>query len=108
MHYFLYDASTDREIESAHPVDGSLDVIVEEFHTVSQEDGSFFGVIDATGKVLQFYWDDEGIVHIDIPLPQKHGSMTKPTIAEDCLRMLELAYTGGDPSTWDDLKFIPW
>lgn len=48
-------------------------------------DGNFLGLVDESGKTLQFMTNQDGSIHIDIPAVEERGSYTRTATLNSCL-----------------------
>jgi hypothetical protein len=70
--------------------------------------GSFVGLRDSQGEMVQFMVDEDGSICLDFPSPRERGSYLKSTTLEVCKTIVEEAdgnLTRGDTA---GLEFDPW
>jgi hypothetical protein len=108
MRYFYCDTRTGSHIESSAAVNGSHADILLAWQSLSQSRGSFFGIFCESGQVLQFRWDSDRDVIIDIPTPEMHGSFTKLSSFQECTCCLMDCLSGSDPRFIPGLDFFQW
>jgi len=75
-------------------IDISTDVLTEEeiinnFYELYDEQGSFWGIEDNAGKVLQFYWLYDETWLVDIPVPPDFINYQKKADYEECVLIIK-------------------
>lgn len=83
-------------------------------------EGNFFGLIDAKGRTIQFYFTDGipdyiedarhlTIVLLDIPVQEKGGSYSKQVSIGEVHELIALAFSvGADHLSFPGLSFSSW
>jgi hypothetical protein len=102
MKIFFYDADTEAQRDE---YEGDLDEAINEFYELSDVKGSFFGLVNETGKVVQFAWMDDDKWTIDIPLPEQGGSLSRYGDYELCQQVIIDYFNGISPELLAGLKF---
>lgn len=108
MRCFFFDALLGTSIASSDAIEVNCPEALHHLNALSHEPGSFFGVVRSTSPVVQFFWDEADQVSIDIPLPDKGGSMTKPSNLEECQQIVSRMFSGADPTKLAGLNFVSW
>ena len=108
MKYFYYDSEIQNGIESSVAIEGNVGDILATWESLSRKSGSFLGVRCPTGIAVQFMWDDPHSVVMDIPLPERRGSLAKPSTFEEVRDVIAHVCSGSDPTTVQGLKFVAW
>jgi hypothetical protein len=108
MKCFLFDALLGRSIESADAVEMDCSEAMSEWDSLSNVPGSFFGLSCPSYPTIQFMWEESDHVTIDLPLPEKGGSLTKQSGYDECRKIIEGIYDGDNPMTIAGLHFVPW
>lgn len=102
------------------PVDVHLAQAQDIWADTSGVEGNFFGLIDAAGRTIQFYFTDGipdhvedashlEIVLLDLPVPEKGGSYSKQVSVGDVHELIALAFSvGADPLAYSGLRFSSW
>ncbi len=92
MKLFYYDELNNEE---ANDKEATIEIALDDFYKLSDNEKSFFGIINKKGEVIQFTWEDEDTWLIDIPYDvenkkslQKHGNY------EECVRIIKLIFQG--------------
>lgn len=108
MKFFCHNPTTDLCIDSRQPIEGDCDLIVSVWDQMIGDDQTFFGVENPEGQILQFHWETNGGVSIDIPQAHLRGSRSKTASQAECRAFLEhFVQTGELPSTYG-FAFNPW
>jgi hypothetical protein len=96
MKYFFYDVTDDEydddESNDGFEDDGTIDEILQSFYDLSEEDGSFLGLENEQGQVLQFMWNSNDDWIVDIPEMEKEGSWQKHADYDECVMFIEDFY----------------
>ncbi|MFN3149322.1 hypothetical protein [Bremerella sp.] len=107
MKYFYFDSITQEGVESNSTLEGQEADILNQWQTLSQEPGSFLGIYRASGQILQFMWE-ENYLQLDIPDPDRGGSMQKPVTKDEATDLLVQAIRGAELSDIPGLEFFKW
>jgi hypothetical protein len=108
MKCFLFDAALGRNISSTEPIEMNCDQVLSEWDGLSRASGTFLGIVNLPGQVLQFMWEESEMVLIDVPLLEKGGSLTKESSFEECRELITRIYKGENPLSLSDLRFVSW
>lgn len=108
MEYFFHDEKSQRGVESFEPFDGMAEDILPVWDALSRQKGSFLGVRNPEGMVLQCMWLDKATVILDVPQPRRRGSLSKTSTFQECREQLAFVLGGGDPTKIDGLVFEQW
>lgn len=110
MRCFYYDVASEASVPSSDPVELDAAEAVAQWEHLSDEPGTFFGVYTPSGLVVQFLWEDDEQVQIDIPLVDRRGSLQKLIPYEGTLPLLRslFAEPPANPADDPDLKFTAW
>jgi hypothetical protein len=96
MKYFFYDATDDEydddESNDGFKSNGTIDEILQSFYDLSEEAGSFLGLENEQGLVLQFMRNSDDKWLIDIPEAEKEGSWQKYADYDECVSLIEDFY----------------
>jgi len=107
MKYFYCDITDpdydDDESDDVFSADGTLDEILQDFFDLSEEDGSFLGLENEQGQVIQFMWEGDNNWLVDIPVMEKEGSFQKHADYDGCVDFIEQFFNG---IAVDTSKFI--
>lgn len=83
--YFIYEKSSQREIDIKDAVAVSLERAADLLFCLKPEQGNFIGFVTAYGQVMQFMSLGQADQYlIDIPIPDKGGSFQKIANFEEC------------------------
>jgi hypothetical protein len=108
MKYFYYDVTDydydDEDESNEFEDDGTLDEILQSFYDLSEEDGSFLGLENEQGKIIQFMWNDNNNWLVDIPKIEKEGSLQKHADYDECVALIKKFY-GEDIIDISDFTF---
>lgn len=105
---FLFDSGLGRNITPSDAVEMSCAEILAEWDSLSCEPGSFLGLCCQDWPVLQFMWEEDGQVIIDVPLPKMGGSLTKKSEAEEPRTIIVDVFSGKNPQAIPGLRFVSW
>lgn len=105
MKYFYHDTKENNEPED-RPCD--FNRAIEVFYHLSDTKGSFFGLKNDTGQVVQFAWESDDVWQVDIPDTQKNGSYTGLWNYEQCVSYMSDFFLEKNITKIKDLKFETW
>jgi hypothetical protein len=108
MKYFYFDSETQNRVESPAAIEGRVGDIQATWESLSRQRGSFLGVRLPSGVAVQFMWDDADSVVIDVPVPERRGSLTKSSSFEECKDAISHVCSGGDPVAISGLAIVAW
>lgn len=108
MKCYLNDAALGFSIPSSEPVEMECAEVLDEWDNLSRARSSFLGLAPPGFPAIQFYWDDDSSVCVDIPFPEQAGSLTKQATFEECAAIIEAILRGEDPREVPGLQFAPW
>ena len=108
LNYYFCDYQNEEDVSGETPRSGDLRKVLAAFGRMSDSDGNFFGVVAGT-KTIQFIVADDGLWEVDVPMPERAGSLTGLRLEQrDCSRLIALVANGGEPSEIEGLSFVPW
>lgn len=81
---FVSDPKRNYDILSNNPMNLTKKMALEEFDNISGCAKCFIGFIDDHSGTIQFYWEADGSVTIDVPIPEQKGSLMKSSTAKEC------------------------
>jgi len=67
----------------------SAEEIIKNFYELYDEQGSFWGIEDDDGTILQFYWLQDDIWLVDIPVPPTFINYQKKADYEECTLIIK-------------------
>ena len=102
MKIFFFDADNGARRDD---YECDLDEAINAFYELSDVKGSFLGLVNESGKVVQFAWLDDDKWVIDIPLPERGGSLSKLGDYEMCQQIIIDYFNGISPESLDGLEF---
>lgn len=108
LQMFLYDEEREREIPAADPLVVSIEQALDEFDRLSDTADNYIGFVRGDGEVLQFAWNDEGTLDIDIPVPFRDGSFNLRGPFEECRALIEPFAQGLPRKQIVGLRFDRW
>ncbi len=85
--------------------EANLDEAINEFYELSDSIGSFFGLVNNSGKIVQFAWMDDDKWTINIPLPERGGALHKFGDYETCQQVIIDYFNDISPEILEDLEF---
>lgn len=88
MKYFYYNGETGKSINDAEII--SLTKSLDDFYTLSEEEGSFLGIQDDEENIIQFMYDDVWI--IDIPIKGTRSTLSKEDDFNECTNIINSFY----------------
>ncbi|UUO06865.1 hypothetical protein M4951_00795 [Blastopirellula sp. J2-11] len=108
MKYFYFDEGKQKGIDGGSPKEATLPEVLTAWEAMSGEPLSFLGIVSEAGVTVQFLWEEDESMVIDIPVPDKSGSWTKSCDAAECQQVIAGFYAGADPTQIDGLTFEEW
>ena len=106
------------------PTDEKGEVTLEQAQAIWSDDlrgaGSFLGLIDSAGNIVQFHQDHpipDGVddashlqlVSLDFPQPGRRGSYARTVSFDEVAGLLAAAFQfGADPTRFEGLEFVEW
>jgi hypothetical protein len=108
LHYYFSDYDAEEHVDPSAPRSGDLRKVLAVFATMSEVEGNTFGVETTTG-VIQFVAGDDYLWEVDVPLPERGGSLNGLRLEQgSCARLVVFFAEGGQPSAIEGLKFTKW
>lgn len=109
MKLFFSDYTADRHVSADEALDVAFTKVLEEFESLTDEDGCFLGIMDDKEQVLQFIYNNDGTLSIDIPVPEKEGSFHRGSASfEECREILIASKHGVRIEAISGLAFQHW
>lgn len=109
MKLFFSDYTANRHVSADEPLDVDLAGVLKEFDSLTDEDGCFLGIVDDKEQVLQFIYNSDGSLSIDIPVAEKKGSFHRDSASfEECRKILIAAQGGVRVDAIPGLAFQHW
>ncbi|TWT38612.1 hypothetical protein [Blastopirellula retiformator] len=108
MKYFYFDEGKEKGIDGSTSQAATLDEVLAAWDAISGAAHSFLGVVNDAGVTLQFMWEEDGSMVIDVPVPERKGSWTKTTDVAECKEAIAAFYDGVDPTQLPGLTFETW
>ncbi|PQO44001.1 hypothetical protein [Blastopirellula marina] len=108
MKYFYFDEGKKKGIDGSTPQPATEAEVLAAWDAMSGQPLSFLGIVNEAGVTLQFMWEEDGSMVVDVPVPERSGSWTKTSDEADCKRIIADFYAGSDPTQIDDLTFEEW
>jgi hypothetical protein len=121
MRVFWSDTVSGRFVNSTSAIAADLSEATRIwFEEVRGAEGSFLGLIDGAGRVVQFRFehgvpDDEDDAHflkiilVDFPCPSRQGSYAAIITCGEVIEWMQRAFEiGNDPASYQDLVFEQW
>jgi len=102
MKIFFSDSETGARRDA---YEADLDEAIDVFYELSDLKGSFFGLVNDSGKIVQFAWMDNDKWTINIPLPERLGALHKFGDYETCQQVIIDYFNGISPELLDGLEF---
>lgn len=96
LQMFLSDYPRERHIESQQPISVNVSKALDEFDRLSDVEGCFIGFKRKDGRTLQYIWNSDRTVTVDVPQTGERGSLQARGEAER-LRGLITRFDAGDP-----------
>ncbi|MCD8041780.1 MAG: hypothetical protein LUH10_01820 [Tannerellaceae bacterium] len=89
MNYYYYNAGHRTTIEGAAGLEEAVDL----FYAVKPAKGSFFGITNEEDRTLQFAWEKGNTWLVDVPVPERKGSYSKPGLTHaECVAYIKAFY----------------
>lgn len=108
MRVFLFDAVMGRTIPASEAIEMECSEILLEWDGLSNAPGTFLGVVNSPSPAIQFMWEQSDRILIDIPLPEKGGSLWKHLNPVECRLLITRICDGEDPLSIEGLRFAYW
>ncbi|MFT5823503.1 MAG: hypothetical protein ACI8ZM_004765 [Crocinitomix sp.] len=100
---YFRDEGTDAEGAEAN-LKQATDLMKE----LSNSDASFLGVVTPSKKTVQFIYQEDRSLRLDIPDMENDGSYTKVVAMDECLQIIKDAFHEKDAMKIKGLKFESW
>ena len=96
MKVFLYNSETEYEFNDIeHDDDTDLETAIEEFSELSEEEGSFFGIITPDNRIIQFAYVDNNKWNLDIPSKDNPQDFYQREVNYDaCVEIIKSVFSG--------------
>lgn len=108
MKYFYFDEEKQKGIDSGSSKAATLQEVLAAWDAMSGQALSFLGVSSHVDVTVQFMWEEDGSMVIDIPIPERGGSWTKSGDVAECKQIITDFYGGADPKQIEGLTFEEW
>lgn len=108
MKYFYFDEAKKKGIDGGSPRPATESEVLAAWDAMSGQPLSFLGIVNDADVTLQFMWEEDGSMVVDVPAPERSGSWTKTGDADECKRIIASFYAGADPTQIDGLTFEEW
>ena len=109
MKIFFSDYDVDIHVSADEPREVKLNEALAEFESLPEIEGCFFGVIDEQDRVIQFIYNADGRLDVDIPLEERQGSLCKKGVSVDeCRKLVIDCEKGVRIDAISGLEFQPW
>lgn len=108
MKYYYYDVVDKRCVDALAPLEVNNEDVLLIWDSLSRQDGSFLGICCTDDICVQFMWEFSGMITIDLPYPDKGGSMTKLASYDESTNVIKDVLAGGDPEKLSGLRFMKW
>ncbi|MCC9606575.1 hypothetical protein LOC68_17170 [Blastopirellula sp. JC732] len=108
MKYFYFDEGKEKGIDGNTPKEATQAEVLAAWDAMSGQALSFLGIVNDGGVTLQFMWEEDGSMVIDVPVPERGGSWTKTTDVAECKEVIAAFYDGVDPTKIAGLVFEEW
>ncbi len=82
--------------------------IIERMKTTLCIPHNFFGIVYHNDSVIQFYVCDDKTIDVDIPVPEREGSVVYNTNLEECLEIIMDIPEFINNSDQSKMKFVSW
>lgn len=94
---FFWDVETDESIDGDNPITVSLRVALNRFNQLSKEDGSFIGFEFTGNRVIQFMYNADGSLYLDVIDPISENTFGKNVNKTEADNIIQDIYRGKDP-----------
>ncbi len=105
MNIFFHNIADNLEVETDEPLFGSLEQAVEIFHNLPDYDGSYLGLVNTDGNVVQISKYDRFLFLIEIPIYEQQGAYSVLFTYFQVMDLLAKLYQGFDPYDIPGLNF---
>jgi hypothetical protein len=105
---YLSDPQRCRDVPSDRSALMSLDAATAELDGLSPIDGNFIGFVRDDGEILQFAWNSDGTMDVDVPMPARAGSLSRRASFEECRAILGPFAHGLRASSIPGMRFDKW
>lgn len=90
------------------PMKTEIESFIHSMQCVLNSPGNFIGPIDLRGETLQFYYNDDSTITLDIPKPSRGGSFSINLTLGRCVQMVRGLGDGLFEEQITGLKFNPF
>lgn len=90
---FWNDGISDTGVASSDAIESSLDLVLDKFYDLSENENSFLGLKKSENDIIQFAYLKENIWLVDIPVLVEKGSYVKECEYHDCVDIIKNYYT---------------
>ncbi len=106
MFFTDYRESVSIPAEDASPRE--LDSILQMMNRVLRRPENFLGIVDRRDITLQFMVNDDLTIHVDVPMPERGGSLVKTSGLSECLELVKSLDDPIDYESIPDMEFQTW
>jgi len=103
MKVYLYDSETEYDFDDMiNDDDTDLETAIEEFYELSEEEGSFLGIITPDNRIIQFAYVDNNKWILDIPSKDNPQDFYQREVTYDaCVQIIKSVFSG---TSIDEIK----
>lgn len=106
LRMFLYDAATEADMSAKNT---NLETALQHLTELSPIESSHIGFdVGEDDGSIQFVYQEDGNLLVDLPDPERGGSLQKTVNFEECEKIIRSLYNGTLPENIPGLKFIEW
>jgi hypothetical protein len=105
---YYWDHEADEGISSDEPQEATVGEAIDYMEMLPITDGDFLGLELAGGETIQFMYNEDESIHVDIPDTEKAGSYTKTVDIDECVQMIRDIYGGKKPAELEGIVFESW
>lgn len=102
---FSFDATTD--VDTPQKLVG-IDTAMQAFDALPAVQNSFLGFNLKDDLSIQFVYQEDGSILVDVPDPEQGGSLQKTVNTEGCKQIIERLYSGKNAESIAGLQFVEW
>ncbi|WP_459558192.1 hypothetical protein [Lacunimicrobium album] len=103
-----YFYSDDDNEESSDSSSGTLQDVLATWERIWKASSGFFGFMSPGRVPVQVSWEESNEAELDIPIPERQGSMNKTILLSEFPEIIDQVMKGADPFELEGLEFEAW
>lgn len=105
---FYCDYRTGKDVKGENAEFSDIPKIERMMREILNSSENYLGLTDQSDRTLQFMANENGTIQIDMPSPERKGSMVKQATLDECIQVIRLAGPSFAELKIPGLRFEAW